>query len=191
MRFWVLFLVSALVAPVPALALTRYQVRYYYYPTFYSPAPAPAPAPAPTPVATSPSGDFVSQVEQYVLQDINAQRAQNGLAALAPNSTLGNVARAHSEDMLAHNYFSHNDLLGCDPGCRITKAGFTWHSYGENIYMMSGYNLSAAASATQIVTAWTNSPGHRANILGAFTMAGAGIASSGSTVYATVDFATP
>jgi uncharacterized protein YkwD len=147
--------------------------------------------PAPTaPVSTQPASDFRTQVEQYVLADTNAARAQNGLSALTLDTRVAVVARAHSEDMLAHNYFEHANLQGCDPGCRLTNAGYTWRSYGENIHWMQGYNLSAADTAQKIVTDWLNSPPHRANMLGAFTYAGVGIAVSGDKVYTTTDYTT-
>lgn len=98
----------------------------------------------------------------------------------------------HSTDMLVNDYFNHTDLTGCTADCRLTKAGYSWSAMGENIHMMSGYNLAAAASAEKIVTDWMNSPEHRANILNAsYTNVGIGIAISGSTIYTTADYAEP
>ena len=144
------------------------------------------------PVVASPasSSDFAAQVEQYVFIDTNAARAQNGLPAFVSDTNVANVARAHSADMLSKNYFEHMDLDGCNPGCRLTNAGYAWKSYGENIHWMSGYKLSAADTAMKIVTDWMNSPGHRANILGAFKYTGVGIVVSGDKVYSTTDYTT-
>ncbi len=150
----------------------------------------------PKPVATQPApatqspSDLVSQIEQYVLSETNAARAQNGLAALTTDSQVAAVARAHSQDMLSRNYFEHTNLSGCNPGCRLSNAGYQWRSYGENIHWMSGYKLSAQDSAKKIVNDWMNSPGHRANILGAFKYAGVGIAVSGDKIYSTTDYTT-
>ncbi len=143
---------------------------------------------APSPVQTSETA--ATQIEQYVLADTNAFRAQNGLPALTADERAAAVARAHSADMISNHYFEHTNLLGCDPGCRLANAGYVWHSYGENIHWMSGYKLSAADSAQKIVNDWINSPGHRANMLGAFTYAGIGIAVSGDTIYSTADYTT-
>ncbi len=164
-------------------------------------APVSAPTPvisAPTPVVIQPAPvqtipakpDTVSQIEAYVLADTNAFRAQNGLAALTADAQVALIARTHSADMLANNYFEHSDRTGCNPGCRLTNAGYRWNSYGENIHWMSGYKLNAADSAQKIVNDWINSPGHRANMLGAFTYAGVGIAINGDTVYTTTDYTT-
>ena len=132
---------------------------------------------------------FASQVEADVLADTNAQREQNGLPALAANATLASVASAHSADMLANKYFSHTDRQGCDAACRITNAGYSWQDAGENIHMMSGYQLDAAGAAQKIVTDFMNSPEHRANILNtSYEDIGIGVAVSGDTVYTTQDF---
>lgn len=159
-----------------------------------TPTPAPAPTPSPTPPPTPATGpvDFATQVEQLVVQSINAQRTQNRLAPLAADSKLATIARAHSLDMLTKNYFSHTDLNGCTVACRLAAVAYGWSSYGENIHWVSGYNLSAADTAIKIVSDWMNSPGHRANILGSsFTRIGVGMAVQGSKVYTTADFVLP
>lgn len=145
--------------------------------------------PAPTTQSATPS-DTASEIEQYVLIETNSARAQNGLPALIADGRSASVARAHSADMLSKNYFEHTNLVGCNPGCRLQSAGYAWKSYGENIHWMSGYKLSAQDSAHKIVTDWMNSPGHRANLLGAYTYAGVGIAVSGDKIYSTTDYTT-
>lgn len=123
---------------------------------------------------------------------MNAERAKAGEAPLAADTALSNIARAHSADMLAHGYFSHTDTKGCDGACRLSNAGYGWSSMGENIHMMSGYDYDAAATAQKIVADWMASPPHRANILNStFTRVGVGIATQGSTVYTTADYALP
>lgn len=185
-------------------ARPHYQTVRTYTPTATVTTVSTQPAPAPTqtvapstqqvsqPVSqpTVAPTSFATQVEQYVLADTNAFRAQNGLPALTADAQLASIARAHSADMLANNYFAHNALNGCDPGCRLTNAGYPWRSYGENIHWMSGYNLSAADSAQKIVNDWINSPPHRENLLGSFTYAGIGIVVNGSKIESTADYAT-
>ncbi|HEV3245063.1 MAG TPA: CAP domain-containing protein [Candidatus Paceibacterota bacterium] len=163
-----------------------------------TPQPPAAPQPAVTiqpSVSSQPitgPTDFASQVAADVFADTNQERAQNGLAPLTQNQTLVSIAQSHAADMLANNYFEHNDLTGCSPSCRLTNAGYAWQAMGENIYEMSGYDLDAAGTADQIVQGWMNSPEHRANILDvSYIETGVGIAAQGSTVYATSDYAEP
>ena len=39
---------------------------------------------------------------------VNVQRAQNGLSALTNNTVLQAAALQHSQDMVDHNFFSHD-----------------------------------------------------------------------------------
>jgi uncharacterized protein YkwD len=163
-----------------------------------TPTPAPLP-PAPTPPPTSTTNDAgttvsesLSALEAAVLQETNNARAQNGLAPLSDDSTLDSVARAHSVDMQTKNYFNHNDLSGCSPSCRLDKVGFAWQAMGENIHMMSGFNLSLADAAKKIVNDWLNSPEHRANLLNtSYTKVGTGISQQGDAIYTTADYSLP
>ena len=134
----------------------------------------------------------VSLVEQEIFLQTNAERVKNGLLPLSFDATLAAVAREHSSDMIAQDYFSHEDKSGCSSSCRVTNAGYAWTIVGENIYMMSGYELDAAASAKMIVNGWMNSPGHRANILReTYTRAGVGVSVKGKDIYTTSMYAKP
>lgn len=153
-------------------------------PALVAPVPAPSPAPTPTPVPATNS--YAAEIEQKVFAGMNAERAKNGLNALTWDARLADMARAHSADMLAKKYFSHNDPNGCGSSCRANNAGYGWMAIGENIYMTEGYNLTSTAEAEMIVQGWMNSPGHRANILGSqFTNSGVGVAVQGDKVYIT------
>jgi uncharacterized protein YkwD len=70
----------------------------------------------------------------------------------------------------ARNRLTHTGSDGSNAGQRITRAGFRWSSWAENIAV--GYTSSSA-----VVWAWLNSPGHRANMLNPrFRWMGVGIA---------------
>ncbi len=87
--------------------------------------------------------------------------------------------------MAANNYFSHTDLKGGNQTDRMVAAGYTdWQRTGENI-------AAYQKTPQEVMTAWMNSPGHRANILNcAYKDFGAGVASRGSDLYWTQDFGT-
>jgi uncharacterized protein YkwD len=46
--------------------------------------------------------------EQRLLEFINGYRQENGIAPLVPSGVLSTSATRHSEDMAAHDFFSHN-----------------------------------------------------------------------------------
>lgn len=157
-----------------------------------APAPTPAPAPAPSLPAPQPAPSFQDELESEVLRLTNIERAKAGLGELASNVTLAATSRAHSADMLARDFFSHDNPDGCSSSCRATEAGYTWQTVGENIYMMSGWELSEEEAAIMVVNGWMSSPGHRENILkNAYTESGVGIAQKGDTVYATALYGRP
>ena len=118
--------------------------------------------------------------EQEVFTLLNQERAVQGLHLLAADTALIAAARAHSQDMSQNNYFSHTNLQGKSAGQRMLEAGYSLNAWGENI--AAGFTTPAS-----VMNAWMNSPGHRANILGAsFCDVGVGYESQGG--YWTQDF---
>lgn len=93
-----------------------------------------------------------------LLTDTNQQRIDNGLDALSLNQKLTNAAQAKAEDMAAKDYWSHDTPDGKTPWSFILAAGYNYQTAGENLAYGFG-------SADDTVTAWMNSPEHRANIL--------------------------
>ncbi|MGW3465382.1 CAP domain-containing protein [Streptomyces olivaceoviridis] len=161
-------------APAPAATATAPATTAAPAPATASAAPAAPSSPAPTATASGVTADIVRLV--------NAERAKAGCQPLTLNSTLTKAAQAHSDDMAAHQNMSHTGSDGSSPGDRITQAGYTWSSYGENV----AYGYS---TADQVMAGWMSSPGHRANILNCgFKEIGVGLAQPGS--YWTQDFGT-
>ncbi|WP_198372447.1 CAP domain-containing protein [Roseomonas rosulenta] len=109
-------------------------------------------------------------LQQAMLAEVNAIRARAGRAPLTLDPRLSRAALDHSFDMLRRNQLGHAGSDGSDPGRRITRAGFAWRSYRENVG--AGYQ-----DLRQAMAGWMNSPGHRDNILAAdVTQVGLGFA---------------
>ncbi|MEV6742664.1 CAP domain-containing protein [Streptomyces sp. NPDC051104] len=140
-------------------------------------------APATRPTASSaPASSAPTSATARVVALVNSERAKAGCAPLTVNSKLAKAAQAHSADMAAHQNMSHTGSDGSSPGDRITSAGYSWSSYGENI----AYGYSTPES---VMAAWMASPGHKRNILDCgFKDIGVGLAQPGS--YWTQDFGT-
>src|SRR4051794_7411257 len=107
---------------------------------------------------------------------VNARRAAHHLAPLRPSHELRVAAEAHGADMVAHRFFAHVSPFTGAITDRARRAGYVPtddYPLGGDI-AGGGGGLSPPAS---IVTAWMNSPGHRAVILdGDFRDVGVGIA---------------
>ena len=110
-------------------------------------------------------------------------------ADLTWNAALTQAAAAHSDDMVAGNFFSHTGSNGSTLGSRATAAGYAWSALGENI--------AAGQSTVEIVVdGWMKSDGHCANLMNAnFREIGAAcVAGNANTTYRTYwtqDFGTP
>ncbi|MFJ9742116.1 CAP domain-containing protein [Streptomyces sp. NPDC101166] len=139
-------------------------------------APPAAAAPGASPAA--PASGAVAKVVSLV----NSERSKAGCSPLTVNAKLTKAAQDHSADMASHRNMSHTGSDGSDPGARITRAGYAWSTYGENV----AYGYS---TPEQVMAGWMASPGHKRNILNcAFKEIGVGLAQPGS--YWTQDFAT-
>lgn len=114
----------------------------------------------------------MSAQEQMLLQLVNTERSARGLKPLTLDSTLSNVARIKSQDMVTKRYFSHNSPTYGSPFDMMKRFGITYRTAGENI----AGNQSVQAAHTALM----NSPGHRANILNPqYTHLGIGIVDGG------------
>ncbi|MEC3470737.1 CAP domain-containing protein [Bacillus tropicus] len=116
----------------------------------------------------------LSEFEQRVVELTNAERAKQGLPALKIDTELSKVARIKSEDMQKNNYFDHNSPTYGSPFDMMKKFGISYTSAGENI-------AQGQRTPEEVVQAWMNSAGHRANILNnGFTHIGVGYIESGN-----------
>lgn len=112
------------------------------------------------------------ELETQMLALVNQERAKAGLAPLAWDPALVEVARRHSADMFARGYFAHTTPEGESPFDRFTRSGITYRTAGEN--------LALAPTLSLAHTGLMNSPGHRANILSPeFGRVGIGIIDGG------------
>ena len=130
----------------------------------------PAPLKAmPAPVA--PAGAVPTKATQKsstltvggVIADTNTERAQNNedgnLASLTESKTLDAIATLRLDDMFENQYFAHVSPTGASAVTVASSVGYEHLALGENLAE------GIFAGDQGVVTAWMNSPGHRANIL--------------------------
>jgi uncharacterized protein YkwD len=96
-------------------------------------------------------------LEARMLDLVNQERARHNLKPVRPDTELVEVARAHSQDMLARGYFSHVSPEGESLPDRMRR---------EKVrYLVAGENLALAPTLAIAHEGLMDSPGHRANIL--------------------------
>ena len=105
-----------------------------------------------------PNIDHVKNVENEVLAIVNQERSKQGLKPLQMDWELERVARTKSQDMAAKGYFSHQSPTYGSPFDMMKQFGINYKSAGENI-------ASGQRDPKEVMVAWMNSTGHRANIL--------------------------
>lgn len=117
-------------------------------------------------------GKAIDVSSPALLDSTNQERQQQGLATLGYNEELAEAASAKARDMIARDYWSHNTPEGDAPWNFIDQTSYAYQKAGENLAF--GFRDSQST-----VTAWMNSPGHRANILDpSFQEVGFGFADS-------------
>ena len=112
---------------------------------------------------------------QEVLELVNAERAKAGLPALTTNAALKAAADKRAQETKAS--FSHTRPNGSKFSTVLKEYGISYRTAGENI-------AYGQRSPQEVVNAWMNSPGHRANILNrSFGKIGIGVYQSGGVIY--------
>lgn len=107
---------------------------------------------------------------QQVATLVNQERTSRGLPALLVDTGATQAAKAHAEDMAGRGFFAHTTPEGWTPADRLQLLGVTGYTrVGENIAL-------GQPTPQDVMTAWMNSSGHRANILDpAYTHIGVGV----------------
>lgn len=96
--------------------------------------------------------------EQQVASIVNQERAKQGLSSLSYNIALAKMAEDKAKDMYNNNYFSHTSPTYGSPFQMMDTYGISYMSAGENI-------AKGQKTPEEVMNAWMNSSGHRANIL--------------------------
>lgn len=106
--------------------------------------------------------DEATSIERRAFDVTNEVRQQHGLAPLTWDPDLCRMARTHSMNMGAQDFFSHEGPEGSHLRDRARASGILrFRVLAENIAYNQGYDDPGAFA----VERWMLSPGHRANIL--------------------------
>jgi uncharacterized protein YkwD len=149
----------------------------------------PPPPPSPTATVAAPPVALTA-MEQQLFAGQNSERARGGLKLLQLDAALEAVARRRAQDMASRGYFSHTSPTGETAFSLMDGAGIYAPYAAENI----GYNnYPDSTSVSAVLSAFMNSPAHRANILsGNYSRVGVAVAfGANGNKYYSVIFAGP
>ena len=94
-----------------------------------------------------------------ILSETNRHRQIDSLPPLILNPTLSLAAENKLKDMFTKQYFDHDSPDGVGPADVVDRVGYKYLRVGENLA------LGNFTDDADLVRAWMDSPGHRANIL--------------------------
>jgi len=109
----------------------------------------------------SASAGADSGSESGFLSKINAERSSRGLNTLAVDGGLRSHARVHTAEMIANNDLYHSSSAELQ-----AAAGSGWSAIAENV--------GRGGTVDSLHSAFMNSSGHKANILGDYNYVGIG-----------------
>lgn len=135
--------------------------------------------PGAVPYRTYASANYAStEIESYARQVagiVNRERAANGLSPLKYSDKLSEAALVRAAEI--QTSFSHTRPNGTSCFTAVTEAGISYRTVGENI-------AYGQRNPEEVMNAWMNSSGHRANILGAnYEYIGVGVTYKNGTYY--------
>jgi len=101
---------------------------------------------------------FADITKNALVEFLNIERRERGLAPLSLNPVLSQSAYLKAKDMLKRGYFSHWSPDGISPWYWFKLAGYDYQFAGENLAI--GF-----LDSKEVNDAWMASPSHRQNIL--------------------------
>ena len=97
------------------------------------------------------------EAETQMLALINRDRKRAGVGPVVRDDKLTAIARAHTRDMVEHDFVAHTSPRTGSPGDRVRRAGLA--------PTLSSENVGRAYTAEEAEQGFMSSPGHRANIV--------------------------
>ena len=137
---------------------------------------------------TAPSIDTVGNIESKSYGLVNTSRLNTGLNQLQLDGALSQVARVHSRDMSAREFFSHTNPDGQSLKQRLEAQGYRVLAAAENIAQVHNATNPAQFAHNLLLENIV----HRQNIMNErFILVGVGAERRGNTVWITQVFAVP
>ena len=130
--------------------------------------------------AVQPSNKLQTQglvFEEELAVLVNQKRRTLGVPILKKSPLLSWVARNHSRDMSARDFFQHTNPDDQGPKARLEGSGYAWRAFGENIGC-------GQESPRLILETWLKSKFHRETMLNPlYREIGIGFVAGGSCGY--------
>jgi hypothetical protein len=130
-----------------------------------------------TAVAPASAAPAPADAERQFFDLMNAERTNAGLAPLVSDPAIYPISHEWSQSMADANVLSHRPDLRAQIEARVTR---DWRRIGENV--------GRGPDVAGLHTAFMNSPGHRANVLGDYNRVAIAVVVSNGTIWVTFNF---
>jgi hypothetical protein len=101
---------------------------------------------------------LASIISSVLVDETNVNREEKNILPLLANDLLERAAYMKAQDMATDEYFAHTSPDGKSPWYWLDQVDYNYLAAGENLAV----NF---VDSEDVVNAWMDSPGHRANIL--------------------------
>ena len=112
-----------------------------------------------------PAAGNDADVRAAILCLHNQIRAERGLPLLRENGRLRKAALRHSVDMVGRGFFEHTTPNGVSMTDRIMASRYVPRNAGWAIGENLAWGTGKLATPREVMRAWMESPGHRANVV--------------------------
>lgn len=112
-----------------------------------------------------PTAETLPVVATATVCLLNEERAAHGLDPVQENAALTTASLAYSQRLVAESFFAHEAPDGTDVVDRLTAAGYIRPGSGWEVGENLAWAQGVLASPRNVVKAWMESPGHKANVL--------------------------
>lgn len=127
---------------------------------FTAPEPTGAAVEVPLEAPRCITADDGKQMADQVLQLVNLERGEAGVAPVVINQALSKIAEDYGCHMIEEEFFGHYDpLSGRGPAERAVAGRYRFFAVGENL-------AAGQQTAAEVMRVWMESPSHKAIILG-------------------------
>ena len=132
----------------------------------------------------APAADFENTMLAVVNQSRGVARmcgdeSRDAVGSVIWNNQLAQAAVNHANDMVTHNFFSHDGSDGLGVSHRADAVSYNWRAIGENI-------AAGQRDIEEVHQGWLDSPGHCLNIMNRlYTEVGAACVTTDTADYGT------
>ncbi len=130
----------------------------------------------------APTAEFENTMLAVVNQSRGVARmcgdeSYDAVGSVLWNNQLSQAAVNHANDMVTHNFFSHDGSDGLSVSHRADAVSYNWRAIGENI-------AAGQMDIEEVHQGWIDSPGHCRNIMNSlYTEVGAACVTTDSANY--------